>query len=152
MEEIERDNGLGISRVRGPGGHCEECSSGGDWGIPSRTDLIHYNWWRCHQEQRRKTVTMYSQNGDQYRARYQIIDRPLNSVCRICDQGNNVLFTQTRGWIINHETGRYTWFPREHREYVNTTPNHAHLTLPHTWIFLAWLKTWVIESGSVVSH
>ena len=56
-----------------------------------------------------KTVTMYSETGDRYRARYQITDvsRPLNSVSRVCDQGNNVLFTQTGGWIINHETG---WF------------------------------------------
>ena len=63
-----------------------------------------------------KTVTMYSVIGDQYRTRYQIIDvtRPLNSVSRKCDQGNKVLFTQTGGWIINHETGRYTWFSREH--------------------------------------
>ena len=42
--------------------------------------------------------------------------RPFNSVSRVCDQGNNVLFTQTRGWIINHETCRKTWFPREHNE------------------------------------
>ena len=43
-----------------------------------------------------KTVTRYSENGDQHRARYQITDvtRPLNSVSRVCDQGNNVLFTQ----------------------------------------------------------
>ena len=67
-----------------------------------------------------KTVTMYSENGDQYRARHQITDvtRPLNSVSRACDQGNNVLFTQTRGWIINHETDRKTWFPREDGVYV----------------------------------
>ena len=53
-----------------------------------------------------KIVTMYSERCDQFRARYQITDvsRPLNSVNRFCDQGNNVLFTQT-GWIINHETG-----------------------------------------------
>ena len=53
-------------------------------------------------------------------ARYQITDetRPLNSVSLVCDQGNNVLFTQTGGWIINHETGRCTWFPREHGVYV----------------------------------
>ena len=53
-------------------------------------------------------------------ARYQITDvtRPLNSISRVCDQGNNVLFTKTGGWIINHETGRYTWFPREHGVYV----------------------------------
>ena len=57
-----------------------------------------------------KTVTMYSEGGDQFRAQYQITDvtRPLNSVSRVCDQGNNVLFTKTGGWIINHETGRYT--------------------------------------------
>ena len=67
-----------------------------------------------------KTVMMYSETGDQYRARHQITDvtRPLNSFSRVCDQGNNVLFTQTGGWIINHETGRYTWFPQEHRVYV----------------------------------
>ena len=63
-----------------------------------------------------KTVTVYSEDGDQYRARYQITDvtRPLNSVSRVCDQGNNVLFTQTGGWIINHVSGRKTWFPQEH--------------------------------------
>ena len=67
-----------------------------------------------------KTVTMYSEDGDQFRARYQITDvtRPLNSISRVCDQGNNVLFTETGGWIINHETGPYTWFPREHGVYV----------------------------------
>ena len=67
-----------------------------------------------------KIVTMYSERCDQFRARYQITDvtRPLNSVSRIRDQGNNVLFTQTGGWIIKHETGRYTWFPREHGVYV----------------------------------
>ena len=54
-----------------------------------------------------KTVTMYSETGDQCRARCQITDvtRPLNSVSRVRDQGNNVLFTQTGGRIINHETG-----------------------------------------------
>ena len=65
-------------------------------------------------------MTMYSETGDQYGARYQITDviRPLNSVSRACDQGKNVLFTQTGGWIINHETGRKAWFPREHGVYV----------------------------------
>ena len=53
---------------------------------------------------------------DVLRARYQITDvtRPLNSVTRVSDQGNNVQFTQTGGWIMNHETGRYTWCLREH--------------------------------------
>ena len=72
-----------------------------------------------------KTVTMYSETGDQYRARYQITDviRPLNSVSRVCDQGNNVLFTQTGGWVVDHWTGRYTWFSWEHWVYV-----------PHSWL------------------
>ena len=67
-----------------------------------------------------KTVTMYLEIGDQYRAEYQITDvtRPLNSVSRACDQGNNVLFTHTGGWFVNHETGRKTWFIREHGVYV----------------------------------
>ena len=54
-----------------------------------------------------KTVTVYSETGNQYRARYQITDvtRLLNSVSRVYDRGNNVLFTQTGGWIIIHETG-----------------------------------------------
>ena len=44
-----------------------------------------------------KTVTMYSEDGYPFRARYQITDviRPLNSISRVCDQGNNVLFTKT---------------------------------------------------------
>ena len=52
-----------------------------------------------------KTVTMYSETGDQLRARYQITDvtRPLNSVSRVCDQGNNVFFTQT-GWRLDHQS------------------------------------------------
>ena len=35
-----------------------------------------------------KTVTMYSEDGDQFRARYQIADvtRPLSSTCRVCDR------------------------------------------------------------------
>ena len=65
-------------------------------------------------------MTMYSETGDQCRARCQITDvtRPLNLVSRVCDQGNNVLFTQTGGRIVNHETGRYAWFPREHGVHV----------------------------------
>ena len=81
-----------------------------------------------------KIVTMYSERGDQFRARYQITDvtRPLNSISRVCDQGNHVLFTQTGGWIINHETGRYTWFPREHGVYVL-----------HSWINESPTEKWV---------
>ena len=84
-----------------------------------------------------KTVTMYSATGDQYRALYQITDvtRPLNSVSRVCDEGNNVLFAQTRGWIVNHATGRYTWFLREHGVYVlhswiNESPTERRVRWP----------------------
>ena len=36
-----------------------------------------------------KTMTMYSEDGDQFRGRYQITDvtRTLNSISRVCDQG-----------------------------------------------------------------
>ena len=44
-----------------------------------------------------------------------------------------MLLTKTGGWIINrHETGRYTWFPREHGVYVlhswvnESFPRQAH--------------------------
>ena len=60
-----------------------------------------------------KTVTMYSEDGDQFRARYQITDvtRPLNSTSRVCDQGNTVLLAGslimrqvgTRGSLVNME-------------------------------------------------
>ena len=63
---------------------------------------------------------MCSVTGAKYRGRYQVTDvsQPLNSVSRVCDQRNNVLFTQTGGGIMHHETGRYAWFPREHGVYV----------------------------------
>ena len=43
-----------------------------------------------------------------------------------------MLFTQTGGWIINHETGRYTWFPREHEVYV-----------PQSWVNESQDVKWV---------
>ena len=48
---------------------------------------------------------MHSETGDQHLARYQIADvtRPLNSVSRVCDEGNNVLFTQTGG-RLDHQS------------------------------------------------
>ena len=68
---------------------------------------------------RRRCLTMYSEIGDWYRARYQITDvtQRLNSASRVCDQGrNNVLFTKTGGCIIHHETGRCGWFPQKKTE------------------------------------
>ena len=56
-----------------------------------------------------KTVAMCSETGDQ------IPDHRCDPTSRSrSDQGNNVLFTQTGGWIINHVSGRKTWFPQEH--------------------------------------
>ena len=45
-----------------------------------------------------KTVTMYSERGEQFRAQYQITDvtRPLNSISRVCDQRKNVMFSLKR--------------------------------------------------------
>ena len=68
-----------------------------------------------------KIATMCSERSDQFRARCRNthVTRLLNSVSRVCDQGNNVLFTQTGGWIINHETVDvlHSWinesFPRQ---------------------------------------
>ena len=76
--------------------------------------------------------TMYSETGDQYRARYQITDvtQPLNSVSRVCDQGNNVLFKKTGGWIIDHETGRKTRFPREHEVDLLEFPTEKRVRWP----------------------
>ena len=78
--------------------------------------------------------TMYSERDDHFRARYQIIDltRSLYSISRVCVQGNNVLFTETGGWIINHQTDRYTWFPQGYRVYVlhswiNESPDEKYL-------------------------
>ena len=50
-----------------------------------------------------KTVTMYSERGDQFRARCQITDvtRPLNSISRVCDQGNNVVHAD---WRLDHQS------------------------------------------------
>ena len=88
-------------------------------------------------------VTMYSEDGDQFRARHQIADvtRPLNSISRVCDQGNILLFTKTGGWIINHETGRYTWFLREHGVYVL-----------HSWVKESPDHEWVRWSGESFSR
>ena len=84
-----------------------------------------------------KTVTMYSETGDQFRARCQInsVTRPSTQSVGSVTNGNNVLFTPTGGWIINHETGRYTRFPREHgvhvlHSWVIESPTETHVRLP----------------------
>ena len=66
-----------------------------------RTDLPHCRW-RCDQEQRGENCDDASERGDQFRARHQITDvtRPLNSVSRVYDQGNNVPFTQTGDGVV----------------------------------------------------
>ena len=62
--------------------------------------------------------------GEQYRARVpdHLCD-PTPQLRRVCDQGNIVLFTRTRGWIINYETGQHgvyvlhSWFPNGENVY-----------------------------------
>ena len=105
----------------GPGNNSKEYPTGGDGGVTSRQgQTYHTADGGVIKNKGEKTVTMYSEDGDQFRARCQITDviRPINSISRVCDQRNNVLFTKTGGWIINHETGRYTWFLREHGVFV----------------------------------
>ena len=115
LEKIERDHGLGSAECLAPESLAmnvplmeTEASRQGQTYHNADGGVIKNNG--------EEIVTMYSETGDQYRARYQITDvtRPLNSVSQVCDQGNNVLSTQTGGWIINQEIGRKTWFPREH--------------------------------------
>ena len=134
LEKIERDHGLGSAEYVVPENIVKS--------VPlmeteaSRQGQTYHTADGCVIKNKgEKTVTMYSETGDQYRARYQITDvtRPLNSVCR--DQGNNVLFTQTGGWIISHETGRYTWFRWEHEVYVlhswiNESPTEKRVRWP----------------------
>ena len=48
-----------------------------------------------------KTVTMHSEDGDQFRARYQITDvtRPLNSISRVCDH-----CVVHEDWWLDHQS------------------------------------------------
>ena len=52
-----------------------------------------------------------------------------------------MLFTKTGGWIINHETGRCTWFPREHGVYVL-----------HSWVNESPDEKWVRGGRPKVRH
>ena len=68
-----------------------------------------------------KTAVLHPEHSQQaFRAKYQITDvtKPLNSVGKVCDQRNQVLFTSTGGYVIDEETGESTWFPREGNIYV----------------------------------
>ena len=63
-----------------------------------------------------KTVTMYTEEmGSELKATYQVapVTKPLTSVGKVCDAGNECYFNSEGGWIYNCQTGTATWFPRE---------------------------------------
>ena len=70
-----------------------------------------------------KTFVMRTKEGNDTEVTYQIADisRPLNSVGRICDQGNFVVFESTGGFIVNRSSGARTRFEREDALYMLDT-------------------------------
>ena len=70
--------------------------------------------------QGQKTIKGCTAEGVNVSMTYQVADvsRPLNSVGRITDMNNLVLFEQSGGWIINKSTGAQTRFHREDGVYV----------------------------------
>lgn len=67
-----------------------------------------------------KTFVMRTKEGNDAEVTYQIADisRPLNSVGRICDRGNFVVFESTGGFIVNRSSGARTRFEREDALYM----------------------------------
>ena len=47
-----------------------------------------------------------------------VMNRPLTSVAKICDQGNRVVFGAQGGYILNVKTGKMTQFQRESGVYT----------------------------------
>ena len=70
-----------------------------------------------------RVVPMVTQEGYCLNARYQVaaVTKPLNAISRICDQGNQVVFEQDGGYIVNLATNQRTWFPRVNGVYVLRT-------------------------------
>ena len=70
-----------------------------------------------------RVVPMITQEGYCLNARYQVaaVTKPLNAISRVCDQGNQVVFEQDGGYIVNLATNQRTWFPRANGVYVLRT-------------------------------
>jgi hypothetical protein len=67
-----------------------------------------------------KVIEAVTEDGLRYHATYQIaaVTRPLNSISKICDQGNMVIFNRKGGYVLNEVTGEQTHFSREQGVYV----------------------------------
>ena len=87
-----------------------------------------------------KSFTAMTSEGRSIGVTYQMADvsRPLNSVGRICDRDNAVVFTKTTGFILNlwtqektrfsREEGVYalrTWIPKSARSAARASPDFA---------------------------
>ena len=73
--------------------------------------------------QGQKSFTTITEDGRAVGVTYQIADisRPLNSVGRICDKGNAVVFTKEGGYVMNLWSGERTRFSREEGVYILKT-------------------------------
>ena len=51
-----------------------------------------------------KQINAVTESGDAYNATYQIaaVTKPLNSISKICDRGNTVIFGSNGGVIVNN--------------------------------------------------
>lgn len=67
-----------------------------------------------------RVVQTETEDGQRYNLTYQVasVTKPLNSVSKICDKGNIVVFTSDGGFVQNSWTGQRTCFAREHGVYV----------------------------------
>ena len=88
---------------------------------PRRTLRRVFHWWKLRHHVKDRLVTQQMEVLSNTREK-RLLTRPLNSVSRARDQGNNVLFTQTGGWIINHETGWKTRLPRDTEPAASVRP------------------------------
>ena len=73
--------------------------------------------------QGQKSFTTITEDGRAVGVTYQIADisRPLNSVGRICDKGNAVVFMKDGGYVMNLWSGERTRFSREEGVYILKT-------------------------------
>ena len=57
---------------------------------------------------REKQINAVTESGDAYNATYQIaaVTTPLNSISKICDRGNTVIFGSNGGVIVNNVSGK----------------------------------------------
>ena len=62
-----------------------------------------------------KTLVVETEDGEERKMTVQIADvrKPLASVAKICEQGNDVVFRKEGGEIINKKTGATTQMKRE---------------------------------------